>query len=66
PSMPPILIFHGDADTLVPVDQSLRFQEEARKKGLDVEVILRPGKSHGWITMPLDIYRMGIWFKKHL
>ncbi|MBP6602360.1 MAG: alpha/beta hydrolase fold domain-containing protein [Verrucomicrobiales bacterium] len=66
PSMPPILIFHGDADTLVPVDQSLRFQEEARKKGLDVEVILRPGKSHGWITMPLDIYRMGAWFKKHL
>ena len=64
--MPPVLIFHGDADTLVPLDQSLRFQDAAKKDGLDVELIRRSGKSHGWITMPLDIYRMGIWYDKHL
>lgn len=65
-SLPPILIFHGDADTLVPLEQSLRFQKAAAEKGHEVEVIRRPGKSHGWITMPLDIYRMGIWYDQHL
>lgn len=65
-SLPPILIVHGDADTLVPVDQSERFVEQARSRGLPVRLEVRPGKPHGWPTMVLDIVRFADWFDQHL
>ena len=48
PQMPPTLIVHGDADTLVPLDQSQRFAAEASKQGAVVQLEVRPGKGHGW------------------
>ena len=65
-NLPPTLIFHGDADTLVPLDQSERFQAEARKAGRTVELVVHPGGKHGWLTMPLDIRRFADWFDEHL
>jgi acetyl esterase/lipase len=66
PSLPPTLIYHGDADTLVPLDQSQRFQAKAKEIGKDVELVVHPGGAHGWPTMILDIERFGEWFDKHL
>jgi acetyl esterase/lipase len=51
--MPPVFIVHGDADTLVPLDQSVRFRERAAALGHDVRLIVREGKKHGWPTMML-------------
>lgn len=62
----PILIFHGDADTLVPLEQSERFVEKANEVGASVELIVRPRQRHGWLTMPMDVARMGDWFDEHL
>lgn len=64
--LPPVLIVHGDADTLVPIDQSERFVQLARAQGLEARLEVRPGKQHGWPTMLLDIPRFADWFDQHL
>ncbi len=64
--LPPILIHHGAADTLVPLDQSQRFQAEAEKVGKPVTLVIRPGKKHGWITMFIDIIQFTNWFEQNL
>ena len=55
-SLPPILIVHGDADTLVPLEQSQSFVERAQTMGRTVQLEVRPGKGHGWLTMILDLF----------
>jgi len=64
--LPPILIVHGDGDTLVPLDQSLRFQQAAARHGAPVEVWVRHGGGHGWWYLPRDIRRVAVWFDRHL
>jgi acetyl esterase/lipase len=65
-NLPPILIYHGDADTLVPLDQSERFQAEARKRGCTVALVVHHGGGHGWWSMIWDIRRFADWFDRHL
>jgi acetyl esterase/lipase len=65
-NQPPVLILHGGADTLVPVDQSQRFQAKSRELGRVVELIIRPGKVHGWLTMVWDIRLFADWFDHYL
>jgi len=66
PALPPVFITHGDADTLVPLDQSLRFQQKAAELGHAVALTVRPGKKHGWLTMPWDIHLIAGWLAQHL
>lgn len=65
-NLPPTLIYHGDADTLVPLDQSQRFQAEARRHGATVELVVHRGGRHGWWTMLWDLRRFADWFDAHL
>ena len=65
-NLPPTLIFHGDADTLVPLDQSERFQAEARKLGRTVELVVHHGGKHGWLSMLWDIRQFANWFDRYL
>ena len=65
-NFPPTLIFHGDADTLVPLDQSERFQAEARKLGRTVELVVHRGGKHGWLTLVWDLRRFANWFDVYL
>lgn len=46
---PPILLLHGDADTVVPVAQSRRMAEKLRASGASVEIEVFPGIGHSWI-----------------
>jgi acetyl esterase/lipase len=65
-NLPPVLIVHGDADTLTPLEQSEWFAARAREFGREVQLVVRPGKKHGWLTMLWDIRRFADWFDRHL
>lgn len=65
-NLPPVLIHHGDADTLTPLEQSEWFRDAALKLGRDITLRVHPGGGHGWITMPWDIRQFGVWFDEKL
>lgn len=65
-NLPPTLIYHGDADTLVPLDQSQRYQTAALGLGNVVSLSIHPGGGHGWPTMVWDIEHFARWFDEHL
>lgn len=63
---PPTFIMHGDADDLVPVQQSREIVEAFRKVGVEAELVVKPGAGHGWPTIPADLARFADWFDRHL
>jgi acetyl esterase/lipase len=65
-NLPPTLIYHSDGDTLVPLEQSERFQGVARSLGCTVDVVVHHGGGHGWLTMPFDVPHFGDWFDRYL
>ncbi len=65
-NLPATLIYHGDADTLVPLDQSERYQAAAQKLGCEVKLVVHHGGGHGWWSMIWDIRRFAQWFDIHL
>jgi dipeptidyl aminopeptidase/acylaminoacyl peptidase len=48
-NLPPVVIIHGDADPIVPIQQSELFIQKAREVGaVPPELVVRHGKGHGW------------------
>jgi len=66
PKMPPTLIIHGNADKLVPIQQSETFLEKATKAGATAKLVVREGKSHGWPDILNDYPLLADWFDEHL
>lgn len=48
-ALPPTIIIHGDADDVVPLQQSQSFLDRAAAAGAkNFKLVVRPGKPHGW------------------
>jgi acetyl esterase/lipase len=63
---PPFLLIHGDADPLVPLQQSQAMLAALKAKGVPAELIVKPGGGHPWLTLPLEVAVMADWFVKKL
>ena len=64
--MPPTLIIHGDADTLVPLQQSQLFLAKLDTLKIPHRLEVRPGKGHGWPGIEKDLPLFADWFDKYL
>jgi acetyl esterase/lipase len=69
-SLPPTLIIHGDADVVVPLQQSESFAAKAKEVGAPmVKIIVRKGKGHGWADFwksKEDVDQFADWFDDYL
>lgn len=63
---PPFLIYHGDADPLVPLRQSELLVEALKKHGNEAELIVVPGGAHPWPTIYEEVAKLANWFDKTL
>jgi len=45
---PPLLVLHGDADQVIPVDAGKELAALARKLGGSADLVIYPGESHGF------------------
>lgn len=45
---PPTLLLHGDADNLVPVEQSRLLNNKLKTAGVKHDLVIYPGARHGW------------------
>jgi acetyl esterase/lipase len=66
PEAPPTLIIHGDADNLVPIEQSRRLIEKLEAAKVPAKLEVRKGKGHGWLNPEPDVVMILDWLNKHL
>jgi acetyl esterase/lipase len=65
-NQPPVLIFQGDKDYMVPVDQARTFVKRSEELGNKTKLIIKPGRGHGWAEMGADMDTAADWFDEHL
>lgn len=46
--LPPLLILHGDADAIIPIEQGRRLADLAKSLGGEPELVVYPGEKHGF------------------
>jgi acetyl esterase/lipase len=66
PDDAPTLIYHGDADTLVPLQQSESIVEKLKAAKVDAKLVVKAGAGHGWLSMGKDMEDFANWFDAHL
>ena len=59
---PPFLLIHGDADFLVPLQQSEVLLDALKKSGVSAELIVKKGGGHPWPTIHEEVKLLADWF----
>jgi acetyl esterase/lipase len=62
----PFLLIHGDADPVVPLQQSQKMVAALKAAGGAAELIVKPGGGHPWLTLPEEVKIMADWFDQNL
>ena len=62
----PTLLLHGDADRLVPIQQSKLIATEFEAQGVPHELYVKDGADHGWTVTSTEASMVADWFDKHL
>jgi acetyl esterase/lipase len=60
--LPPFLLIHGDADQVVPLQQSETLKQALEANQVDIELIIKPGGGHPWLTIPVEVKKLADWF----
>jgi acetyl esterase/lipase len=63
---PPFLLIHGDADPVVPLQQSERMLAALKEAGVAAELIVKKGGGHPWFTIHEEVKVVADWFDKQL
>ena len=63
---PPTLIIHGDADVLVPLQQSESFVKKMKSAGAQAKLVVKKGAGHGWLGLEKDLTLLTDWFDEYL
>jgi acetyl esterase/lipase len=63
---PPVLIIHGDADRLVPIQQAELIIAKLKDNNVPCELVVKKGAAHGWLGMDKDVATLADWFDKYL
>lgn len=63
---PPVLVIHGDADRVVPLQQSTIFIDKLNAAKVTNELIVKKGAGHGWNNMKEEQEKFAAWFDKYL
>ena len=66
PDDPPIFIIHGDADNVVPLQQSQTFIARLKEAGIENKFIIKKGGVHNPATMMPEFLEFADWFEKNL
>lgn len=64
--MPPLLLIHGDADVIVPLQQSERMKTACEECGVSVELIVKPGGGHPWPTIHEEVAVAADWIDRQM
>jgi len=66
PNAPPFLLIHGDADPLVPLQQSEVMLAALKEAGVPAELIVKKGGGHPWPTLHEEVQVIADWFDRQL
>lgn len=62
----PALLFHGEKDANVPLQQSQRMVDALNKAGVAAELVVKKGAGHGWADDKEDTTRIVAWLNQYL
>ena len=63
---PPFLLIHGDADKVVPLDQSERMLAALEARNVSAKLIVKKNGGHPWFTIHQEVKVMADWLDEQL
>src|SRR5262249_11339151 len=60
------LIMHGDADTLIPIQQSQTLIDKLKAVNVKAKLVVKPGAEHSWPQIVKDSVQFADWFDECL